>query len=63
MQKSVQGTGAFGQIEEEPQVIQSNERFFSKGRLNEKMFRELISWLGLFTSDKETLSLISKKIS
>jgi len=26
------------------------------------MYRELISWLGLFTSQKDTLSFISKRI-
>jgi hypothetical protein len=27
------------------------------------MYRELISWLGLFTSQKETLTFISKRVT
>lgn len=33
----------------------------SKSRLNTTMYRELISWLGLFTSQNETLNFISKR--
>jgi len=45
-----------------PKVFEvSKERFMSKQRLNQTMFREMISWIGLFTSQKETLQLISKK--
>lgn len=45
-----------------PKVVEiSKERFMSKQRLNQTMFREMISWIGLFTSQKETLQLISKK--
>ena len=35
----------------------------SKSRLTTTMYRELISWLGLFTSHKETLSFISKRVA
>jgi hypothetical protein len=40
--------------------IPIGSRFLSETRLNETMFREMISWIGLFTSHQETLKHISK---
>lgn len=34
-----------------------------KNKLMTTMYRELISWLGLFTSQKETLTFIAKRLT
>lgn len=39
------------------------QREMSKSKLTSTMYRELISWLGLFTSQKETLTFISKRVA
>jgi hypothetical protein len=36
------------------------QRYFTKTRLNETMLREVISWLGYFTGDKNGKTLLNK---
>mgnify|MGYP006893253579 CR=1 FL=1 len=54
----------FGQQPVQQEVyVQPAKREMTKSKLNRTMYRELISWLGLFTSQKETLTFISKRVS
>ena len=34
------------------------QRYFTKSRLNETMLREVVSWLGYFTGDKNGKKLL-----
>jgi hypothetical protein len=59
------GQQVFGASKEqttEVQEVATAQREMSKSKLNSTMYRELISWLGLFTSTKETLNFISKRV-
>ena len=38
----------------------TNQRFFTKTRVNETMVRELISWLGLLSANKHGIKLLLK---
>jgi len=62
---AVQGFGASpsaGQLDSLGELSpQQNKREMSKSRLNQTMYRELLSWIGLFTSQKDLLKFISKR--